>query len=165
VLSIFSSASWPSVCLLWWSVYLGLLLIFWLNCFFILNCMSYLYILEIRDGREIQEGGDMYIHMADSLHCTVEDNTILKSNYTPTNDNNNKKHKSPFYQEAPPRAWPTRNSTAILWSPALSIPPFQHQSRVDFHNKLFIYMLPIFCLCLTAGINFMRSSLHCCCCC
>ena len=28
-------------------------------------------------GREIQEGGDIGIHIADSLHCTAETNTIL----------------------------------------------------------------------------------------
>ena len=50
MLSIFSCASWPSVCLLWRNVYLGLLLIFWLGFFFfflILSCMSCLCILEI----------------------------------------------------------------------------------------------------------------------
>ena len=28
-------------------------------------------------GREVQEGGDRCIHMADSLHCTAETNTTL----------------------------------------------------------------------------------------
>ena len=28
-------------------------------------------------GREVQEGGDIGIHMADSLHCTAETNTTL----------------------------------------------------------------------------------------
>ena len=42
ILSIFSHACWPSICLLQRSVYLGLLPIFWLGClfFFILSCMS-----------------------------------------------------------------------------------------------------------------------------
>ena len=41
---------WPSVCLLWRNVYLGLLPIFWLSCCFILllRCMNCLYILEIK---------------------------------------------------------------------------------------------------------------------
>ena len=49
MLSILSCASWPSVCLLWRNVYLGLLPIFGLGCLFflILSCMSCLYILEI----------------------------------------------------------------------------------------------------------------------
>ena len=49
MLSIFSCASWPSVCLLWRNVYLVLLPIFWLGCLFFwtLSCMSCLYILEI----------------------------------------------------------------------------------------------------------------------
>ena len=47
MLSIFSCASWPSVCLLWWNVYLGLLHIFKLGFFLILSYMSCLYILEI----------------------------------------------------------------------------------------------------------------------
>ena len=49
MLSSLSCASWPSVCLLWRNVYLGLLPIFWLGCFFflILSWMSCLYILEI----------------------------------------------------------------------------------------------------------------------
>ena len=28
-------------------------------------------------GREVQEGGDIRIHIADSLHCTAETNTAL----------------------------------------------------------------------------------------
>ena len=36
------------------------------------------------DGRETEEGGDMCIHTANSLHCTAETNTILESNYTQT---------------------------------------------------------------------------------
>ena len=47
MLSSFSCASWPYVCLLWRNVYLGLLPIFWLGSFSILSCMSCLYILEI----------------------------------------------------------------------------------------------------------------------
>ena len=48
MLSIFSCVCWPSICLFWRNVYLGLLPIFWLGCFFkILSCMSCLYILEI----------------------------------------------------------------------------------------------------------------------
>ena len=35
------------------------------------------------NGKEIQKGGDICIHIADSLCCTVEGNTILESNYTP----------------------------------------------------------------------------------
>ena len=34
-------------------------------------------------GREVQEGGKIRTHIADSLHCTVETNTALYSNYTP----------------------------------------------------------------------------------
>ena len=49
MLNIFSCACWPSVCLLWRNVYLGLLPIFGLNCLFlILSCMGSLYILEIK---------------------------------------------------------------------------------------------------------------------
>ena len=45
-LSIFSCAYCPSLCLLWWNVYLGLLPI--VRVFFLLlSCMSCLYILEI----------------------------------------------------------------------------------------------------------------------
>ena len=35
------------------------------------------------NGKEIQERGDICIHIADSFCCTVETNTILQSNYTP----------------------------------------------------------------------------------
>ena len=31
----------------------------------------------MRGKREIQEGGDICIHKADSLHCTAETNTTL----------------------------------------------------------------------------------------
>ena len=47
MLSSFSCVSWPSLCLLWRNVYLGLLLIFGLGFLLILSCMSCLYILEI----------------------------------------------------------------------------------------------------------------------
>ena len=33
--------------------------------------------------REVQEEGDICIHIADSLPCTAETNTTLYSNYTP----------------------------------------------------------------------------------
>ena len=47
--SIFSCAYWPSVCLLWRIVYLGLPPIFQMGCLFflLLSGMSYLYMLEI----------------------------------------------------------------------------------------------------------------------
>ena len=49
MLSIFSCAYWPSVCLLWRNVCLGLLPIFWLGylVFLLLSFMDCLYILEI----------------------------------------------------------------------------------------------------------------------
>ena len=54
MLSIFSCASWPSVCLLWRNVYLGLLPIFLIGLFgfvfvvvFWQSCLSHSYILEI----------------------------------------------------------------------------------------------------------------------
>ena len=34
-------------------------------------------------GTEVQEGSKICVHMADSLHCTVETSTTLQSNYTP----------------------------------------------------------------------------------
>ena len=40
------------------------------------------------DSREVQEGGDIYIHIADSLCCTAEINTTLLNNYTPIKQNN-----------------------------------------------------------------------------
>ena len=45
MLSIFSYIYWPSVCLLWKPVYLGLLSYFLLDYLFF---MTYLYILEIK---------------------------------------------------------------------------------------------------------------------
>ena len=47
MLSTFSCSCCPSVCLLWRNVCLGLLPIFWLGSFLLLNCMKYLYIFEI----------------------------------------------------------------------------------------------------------------------
>ena len=35
-------------------------------------------------GREGEEGVDIYIYISDSLNSTAEMNTILKSNYTPS---------------------------------------------------------------------------------
>ena len=32
---------------------------------------------------KVQEGGGIGIHIADLLHCTVQTNTVLKSNYIP----------------------------------------------------------------------------------
>ena len=31
---------------------------------------------------EVQRGRDTYVHMTDSLHCTVETETTLENNYT-----------------------------------------------------------------------------------
>ena len=48
--AFFSCVYWPSICLLWRNVCLGLLPILWLGCIFfflILSCMNCLYILEI----------------------------------------------------------------------------------------------------------------------
>ena len=50
MVSVFSSACFPSVCLLWRNIYLGLLLNFirfFVSAFFLLGCMNCLYILEI----------------------------------------------------------------------------------------------------------------------
>jgi len=50
MMSIFSCACWPSMCLLWRNVYLDLLPFFPLGCWFflLLNCMNYSYSLEIK---------------------------------------------------------------------------------------------------------------------
>ena len=40
------------------------------------------------DWGEVQEGGDICIHIADSLHCTAETNTTLQSNCTPIKEIN-----------------------------------------------------------------------------
>ena len=45
--------------------------------------MTYMGEIEWGSGREVQEGGDIGIHIADSLHCTAEANTTLWNNYTP----------------------------------------------------------------------------------
>ena len=37
---------------------------------------------EEEKGREVLEGEDIGIHIADSLHCAAETNTTLESNYT-----------------------------------------------------------------------------------
>ena len=47
MLSIFSCAFWPSVCLLWRNVYLDLLATLRLSYFLLLSCVSCLCILEI----------------------------------------------------------------------------------------------------------------------
>ena len=39
--------------------------------------------VEEWSGREVQEGGDICIHIAESLHCTAENNITLYSNYIP----------------------------------------------------------------------------------
>ena len=48
MLSIFSSALWPSFCIFWKNVYLDLSLFFdCVVCFFIQSCVRHLYILEM----------------------------------------------------------------------------------------------------------------------
>ena len=42
-------------------------------------------------GEEVQEGGDIYVHIADTLYGTAETNTIFQSNYTSTKQRKNKK--------------------------------------------------------------------------
>ena len=36
---------------------------------------------EGRGGREVQEGGDICLHVVGSLHCTAESNTMLGGNH------------------------------------------------------------------------------------
>ena len=64
----FSCASWPSVCLLWRNVYLGLLPIFRFGCLFfvILSCMSCSYILEI-NPLSIDSFANIFSHSEDCL--------------------------------------------------------------------------------------------------
>ena len=47
MLSIFSGACLPSLCLLWKNIYSDILPIFWLGCLLMLNYISCLYILDI----------------------------------------------------------------------------------------------------------------------
>ena len=47
MLSIFSCACLPSLCLLWKHIYSDILPIFWLGCLLLLNSISCLYILDI----------------------------------------------------------------------------------------------------------------------
>ena len=42
-------------------------------------------------GREVEEGGDVCIHIADSLHCTAETNTGVKK-LTPIKNKNKNLH-------------------------------------------------------------------------
>ena len=39
--------------------------------------------MQGRDGKEVQEGGDICTDVADSLCCAAETNTTLQSNYSP----------------------------------------------------------------------------------
>ena len=63
MLSLFSSASWPSVCLFWRNVYLGLLPIFGLGClvFLILSSVSCSYILEM-DPLSVDPFANIFSH-------------------------------------------------------------------------------------------------------
>ena len=63
MLSLFSSASWPSVCLFWRNVYLGLLPIFGLGClvFLILSSVSCSYILEM-DPLSVDSFANIFSH-------------------------------------------------------------------------------------------------------
>ena len=57
MLSIFACTSWPSICLLWWNIYLGLLPIFYLD---------YLFFYDI----ELHE---LFVYFADEsfVHCFI----------------------------------------------------------------------------------------------
>ena len=50
MLSIFLCVFWPSICLLWRNIYVGLLHIFWLGCLFlfVMGYLGFLYILEVK---------------------------------------------------------------------------------------------------------------------
>ena len=68
-LSIFSCAYWPTVCLLWRNVYLGLLLIFHLGCFLLLlRCMSCVHILE-NMCFSVMSFANSFSHSIDCLFC------------------------------------------------------------------------------------------------
>ena len=56
------------------------LLFFYNNAFFHMNLYPIRSMLWVEwgwDGTEVQEGEDICIHIADSLHCTAETNTTL----------------------------------------------------------------------------------------
>ena len=58
-------------------------------------------------GRKAQEGGDVYLQIDDSLHCTAETNTTLQSNYTSIKMFKKKKRvpcESNFVQKLPAQA-------------------------------------------------------------
>jgi len=46
---------------------------------------------EVESRREVQEGGDICMHMADSRCRTAETNTTLESNYPPIKNKFKKK--------------------------------------------------------------------------
>ena len=46
---------------------------------------------EVESGREVQEEGEICMHMADSRCCTAETNTTLESNYPPIKNKLKKK--------------------------------------------------------------------------
>ena len=79
MLNIFSCTYWPSLCLLWRNVYLGLLPIFQLGCLlafvFLLSCMSCCYILESKPllvaiSIQIKSMVRCHVRMAIIFKCT-----------------------------------------------------------------------------------------------
>ena len=80
-LSTFSYASWPSVCLLWRNVCLGLLSTFWLDNFFlILSYLSYLYILEI-NPLLVASFANIFSHSIDCLFVLFMISFTVKKTY------------------------------------------------------------------------------------
>ena len=80
MLSIFSYASWPSVCLLWGKVYLGLLSSFWVDDFLILSYLSYLNILEI-NPLLVASFANIFSHSADCLFVLFMISFTVKKAY------------------------------------------------------------------------------------
>ena len=111
---------------------------FWLNCFLILNFISYLYILEIRDGRETLEGGDMYIHMADSLYCTWKITQYCKATIlqqiTTTKNTSLLSSRSPHPEHGLPKT-PPPSSTSLSHLSSIN------QELIYITNYLFICFL------------------------
>ena len=67
-----ASTGWDNIYNVYWNIYITI----W-------KTDSQRYVTIYRGGREVQEGGDICIPMADSYRGMAETNTILQSNYPP----------------------------------------------------------------------------------
>ena len=135
MLSSFSCASWPSVCLLWKNVCLGLLPIFGLRCFFNIELHGLLYNLEI-NPLSVDSFASIFYHSEGCLFVLFIVSFAVQKTLSFI-------RSICLFLFLYPLLWEEKSKKILLWFTSKSILPM-------FSSKSFI----VFCLTFRSLIHF-----------